>query len=317
MTPRSCSIEIVPQHQNERYQETTVSQQDLRSVDMTKVPVPYKGPLQEQMPPRPKTAGKQATLRPKSTAHQPETQGKVIMEQRPPPEVSKARPKLKATERPKPSHRMVTRSRAQQTFRFMELPPETRDSIYSMVFSTLAPHTLTLGTLQLPPLLSVSREVRSEALATFFAAGTFSKTLRSNWCIRNKHFHEPGYYRHRAAGVLNLSPLLRDGDRGLPKEAIRFKHVQFLVNCVCCLPGLEIGSLSLRVVGARPVVERTVRVEQLEAKKAFGAMCQSVEVVASQIAGREAFNGFTVDDLVRVAGCFRVEDEETCTDHWL
>ncbi|KAK3707049.1 CorA metal ion transporter [Vermiconidia calcicola] len=287
----------------------------LRSVEMTKVSMAYQGPLQKHTSPQLKTAGKQPTLRPKSTAHQ-----QTIQDVMRPQTLSKACstvPKKKATERPKPAHRMVTRSRAQQTFRFMALPPEIREKIYSMTFSTLAPHTLTLGSLQLPPPLSVSRVVRSEAMSTFFAVGTFSKTLRSNWCVRNKHFHGPGYYRHRAAGVLSLSPLLQDGERGLPKEAIRFRHVQFRVDCVCCLPGIEIGSLSLRVVGGVPAVERTVKAEQSEAKKALGAMFESVEVVASQTAGREVFNGFTVDDLLRVAGCFRIEDEETCPDYWL
>ena len=67
----------------------------------------------------------------------------------------------------------------------MDLVPEIRNLIYMHAFRNPLP--LYLGIVTLPPLLSVNRAVRAEALPVFFAATTFFTEVRSNWCIRNNH----------------------------------------------------------------------------------------------------------------------------------
>ena len=197
---------------------------------------------------------------------------------------------------------MITRSRAAQ-FRLSDLPPEIRNHIYS--YTTSDDNPKSLSGFRLPPLLSVSKEVRSESLHMFFATNSFKATLRSSWCVRNKHFHGPGYKRHDKAGIVELSLLLHDADVGLPKDAIRFRHIEFCIKCVCCIQPLDIGYLTLSVEDRKPVVKGSAKTIQPETKNSLNLMFAETEVVAKRIGARQLFNGFTIDDIVELASCFK------------
>lgn len=164
--------------------------------------------------------------------------------------------KPKAHPKPPSAHRMTTRSRAKK-FQFMDLPAELRIMVYEKIFSA-GREPLSLSNFQLPKTLSWSQTVRSEALSVFFAETTFTATFRSNWCVRNAHWHSPEYMRHHETGVLDLSPLLQNGDLALPKKAVRFHKVDFNVRCVCCIQVIEIGVVQLRVDERKPKVSFSI-----------------------------------------------------------
>lgn len=207
------------------------------------------------------------------------------------------------------AHGMTTRSRA-KNFQFMNLPPELRSLIYESVFSS-ADQPLDLSNFKLPKLLSVSRTVREEALPVFFAASTFTTTFRSNWCVRNKHWHSSEYIRHYETGKLNISAFLLEGNLALPREAIRFHSVNFSVKCVCCLQPIEIGSVQLRVVGRKPFENASVTSTNLDTKLIWPGFVQDLEREVKTIGQREHFNGFSMKDLQELAICFRYNPEPT------
>lgn len=175
--------------------------------------------------PPPKTAGKHPALRPAASTIP------TLATPLQPSKSNKAAARLKKQSTARPTHRMITRSKC-KTFRLMELPPELRNNIYSHLFSNAASESINLRGIKLPPLLYVSSEVRTEALPIFCAESTFSAMSRSNWCVRNKHYHGPPYIRYEVTGSVRMSPLVNpDNSSSLSQEAIRIRSVDFRVNC--------------------------------------------------------------------------------------
>jgi hypothetical protein len=207
------------------------------------------------------------------------------------------------------AHGMTTRSRA-RNFRFLDLPPEIRAIIYAEACAEPS-EPLDLSNFKLPLQLSVSSMLRSEALPVFFSTTTFTAKFRSNWCVRAEHIHGPEYIRYMESGKLDLSPYLRNTPVALPKEAVRFHNINFSVQCACCVQERVIGSLELRVVDRKPFVVNSSSISSnSETKKVWTRMVEGVESQAKQIGARHLFNGFTIDDLVELAVCFRLEDED-------
>lgn len=245
-------------------------------------------------------AGKHPTRVPKRTSSPPQ----------PTATTKQTRTSKRRTRLQQPSaHRMTTRSRA-KSFQFMNLPPELRSLVYGSVFSS-ADQPLDLSSFKLPKLLSVSRTVREEALPVFFAASTFTTTFRSNWCVRNKHWHSSEYMRHFDTGKLNLSAFLVEGNLALPQEAVRFHNANFSVRCVCCIQPIEIGSVQLRVIGRKPFVNTSVTSTNLDTKLIWPGFVQDLEREVKTIGQREHFNGFSTKDLQELAMCFRYSPEPT------
>ena len=176
---------------------------------------------------------------------------------------------------------------------------------------------LNLSDFKLPLQLSVSSTLRAEALPVFFTSTTFTAKFRSNWCVRAEHIHGPEYVRYMQSGKLHLSPYLRDTPVGLPKEAVRFHNINFSVQCACCVHERVIGSLELRMVARKPVIRNSFSSSyNSETKKAWSRMVEGMETKVKAIAARHDFNGFTVDDLVELAMCFRLEDEGDAHSMW-
>ena len=201
------------------------------------------------------------------------------------------------------SHRMTTRSRAKY-FRFMDLPPEIRSLIYTSAFHD-SNEPLDLQNFKLSQLLSVSNVVRAESLPVFFSSVAFTASFRSNWCVRNNHFHSSEYMRHHDSGILKLSPHLVDAERRLPQQAVRFHNVKFGINCVCCIKAVEIGNLHLRVADRHPTFDAALTTSNAETKKVWPIFVKAVEGKVKQIGERQAFVGFTTEDLRDLAMCFR------------
>ncbi|KAK3058268.1 hypothetical protein LTR09_001346 [Extremus antarcticus] len=246
----------------------------------------------DEVPPR---AGKRPTLRPVSSTP-PASPSLSKHKEAPKPAAKPAAKRRKITSAPPASrHGMVTRTRG-KIFPLMKLPPELRNNIYRHAFLDSNPTSIDLSKVKLPPLLSISR--------------TFTTIVRCNWCIRSRHWHGPLYIRYEKAGKIDLHPLLR-GPNSLSKKAIRFRRLEFRVICVCCDPGITIGVVDLEVVGRTQTVTLTMKnTKQAEATTALEKMVSMIEEEVEEAGERRPFNGFTVQDVVNVGKCFKVEDAE-------
>lgn len=108
-------------------------------------------------------------------------------------------------------------------------------------------------------------------------------------------------------------------DVALRDEWIRFKHVTFDVDCVCCAPGKQIPKLELGVQGAsQAVVNCTMTVKPREgfdeAKASMELIFGSVRNCVEAIGARKGFNGFTVADLVDVGASVSYDGEGGARD---
>lgn len=127
--------------------------------------------------------------------------------------------------------------------------------------------------------------------------------------MRNGHLHNSRYLGYEDTGTIDLSPLLLGGKAGLPEEAIRFRKIDLCINCACCLEAWKIASVTMRVKGRKPLVEQQTERKEPKTRAALMSMFAKVEIVAKRIADREVFNGYSVDDVVELAKCFRNDDE--------
>lgn len=172
--------------------------------------------------------------------------------------------------------------------------------------------SLNLANLKLQPALSLCRQLRTEALPIFFAVNTFSTSLRSNWCVKHHHFHDPRHGCHDEIGYAELSPLLSESDGAihgmvsLPDQIIRLRRLQLRINCCRCDDAKEIGSLDLYIEGHKAFVgtaaTSTIKTPTIIS---LGIMFMKVKMLVEQMGKREIFNGFTVQDIRDVAWCFR------------
>ena len=142
-------------------------------------------------------------------------------------------------------------------------------------------------------------------------------------CVYRRHFHQRKHLRFAEAGLVELSPLLTfvpngnsvaNTEHGLKEKMVRFRNVTFDVDCVCCTPKKTIAKLALSVLGTKAVVECQVAFKPEESdtvtKSNLELVFKNVKEVVEDIGRRERFNGFTVADLVAVAGCVSYVHEE-------
>lgn len=221
--------------------------------------------------------------------------------------------KKQARARPVSTHRMSTRSKTNH-FRLLDLPQQLRNMIYQYVSSTAPISPMKLQHVTLPPLLSVSKTIRSEALSVFFASVNLEVEVCSNYCIRSSHWHGPEFIRYSIAGAVELPDSLLN----FPHQAVRFRHVTFQITCVCCSPAVEIGSLTFQVEGGRVKgIQRTTRTEHKYAIKALDHLCGQAGRMAKLLSRRSGFNGFRFEDLEDIGMMFRHTMDEDDDDMWL
>lgn len=254
-----------------------------------------------------KPAGKRPTLRPLEEV----PPNRVL--KRPPTTPLSAPGRLQSRKQTKfkssTTHGMMTRRKARdRPFRLRDLPAEVRNNVYYYTFNnptTRKTMPLSNVTQELPDLLSVSRDVRGEALPIYFASTIFTVQVRSNWCVRNKHYHGSEYLYWDEAGLIDIPDVLLKGSSTLPKEAMRMRRVDFEVTCACCEEAVELASLRLSVEGRKPEMLYYTHIKQAEAQLAFRDMFAEVQVLIDEMGMRDAFNGFTIEDVLLVAECFR------------
>lgn len=280
-----------------------------------------------------KPAGKHPTLRPSktTTAALPSkvTESARITKpsSRKPAKPGKPHPNPWATA----TRRIYTRSQA-RIFRVLDLPAELRNVIWQHASTSHSPSSpeegeveepLDLSTFTLPEnLFALSRQVRAEALPVFFAENRFKMRVVSNYCVFRRHFHFLEHVRYRQAGKIKLAPVLANlrakGQSTLDEQAIRFRHVTIQVDCVCCAPGKQIAEILLDVQGTQAKVEGRMTFTPREGD---GSTAESVELLFEKVRGavdalavREGFNGFSVSEVVKLAGCLCYHGGERMED---
>ncbi|KXT13549.1 hypothetical protein AC579_1408 [Pseudocercospora musae] len=216
-----------------------------------------------------------------------------------------------------------THSEPTVAFRFLDLPPELRDCIYSFVTSDLGSQSLAF--FKPPPITRVSKAVRCESLAALFAEGNTRVIGGTDFFRHSPTSNQPIMqslrpdYASRGSGSLGLHPVV---ERSIidAKSAALFGNVPFNVHHPIVLldgPGralwdnsFHMRTFKLRVrSGVVALEERSAspcyKISRLSTKADFQAALDVVIQVAQQIASRGHFNGFALDDLKAVASKFR------------
>ena len=226
--------------------------------------------------------------------------------------ISDAKMMKKAATSVSSRHRMITRSKAGM-FRLLDLPPEIRNRIYS---HTVAQDSMSLEKIKLPPVLSVCRQIRTEALPIFFSTNTFTCSVRSNWCVFARHFHSVIHKHFEESGQIDMSPLLLGlGElkmvvSHLSANAVRFRQVEYQINCCCCIKPRKIATLKLFVDGRRPDLAFDPNTSKGHTVESLVLIFEHVNKFVESLGKREVFNGFTVEDIVRVARFFRYQGHQ-------
>ncbi|KAF7191024.1 hypothetical protein HII31_07648 [Pseudocercospora fuligena] len=199
-------------------------------------------------------------------------------------------------------------------FRFLDLPPELRDRVYSFVTSDLGSQSLAF--FKPPPITRVSKAVRSESLAVLFAEGITHVIVGSDLFHRERVLRGlPSTYVSSGLGSLDLHPIVERCICSAKSSAL-FRNVTFDVHHPGVFrhgPGralwdnsLQLATLKLHVKnGFLTVQERSANACYKFAEPSTEADVQAaldvVVQVAEEIASRDQFSGFTLEDLKAVA----------------
>jgi len=213
-------------------------------------------------------------------------------------------------------------------FRFMKLPPELRNSIYS--YAVQSEGACSLATFQDPAITAVPRQIRNESLPVFFADSVFKTIVDANpperASVRNNRHRRLEVCQHRAwSGTMGIK---RNVMRHIRESGGRatFRHVDFVVcNAahvrdrrhmkrpredavrmkVCRLSlsyverKLYVAVSGRKVPGWRRYSPKNYEIADVD------AAVEDVVAIARQIVERDDSIGFTVQDVQRTAKGFR------------
>lgn len=206
------------------------------------------------------------------------------------------------------THRMTTRSRAAQ-FPLLRLPAELRNRIYTLALTSPADEALALRELTIPPLLQTSRQLRREAMGLLTAVNEVEVVVRCSYCVVGGHVAGSG--RHKFFNESGLLVLDDERRAWLEKGEGVFRRLEIEVLCCCCATtGLGIFRIQVGE-GAKCAVECKVGLvrEQEVFERVFEGIEGKVRAVLREAEGREGFVGLGLEDLEKVAACFRWVEE--------
>lgn len=210
-------------------------------------------------------------------------------------------------------------------FRFLDLPPEIRNRIYTyVILESTGAVALNLANFKEPAITAVSHQVRNESLPVMFAECTFNilvgSNLRKHSAVR-RSIRLRGHKNDTArAGTLGVKREVMKFIKGSKGTAV-FRHVTFKV---CDVSDLHATQSHIHVKYPEVYVVGTLSLgytsKQLEIATSTGAICASVfafeavdrdaaiheaATVARELSERDGFMGFSVHDLDKVAKGFR------------
>ncbi|KXT16465.1 hypothetical protein AC579_1781 [Pseudocercospora musae] len=207
-----------------------------------------------------------------------------------------------------------------KSFRFLDLPAELRNRIYSYAFCGEPTPKYSLAKFQFPPIALVCKQMRSESLPILFSECHFILTIGSN-CL-NAH-------SWRNAGNLGLQCGTKRCLRLLGSAAV-FRHVTFRIFTETRARGarkyLDLTSWQREDIWATMDIEthpkpKVTTLNQLAQRPQYRypwqrpslllpqlrSTLQAAENLMNQICQREEFKGLTLSDLDKMAKCFRLK----------
>lgn len=219
---------------------------------------------------------------------------------------------------------IATHSEPTAAFRFLDLPPELRDRVYSFITSDLGGQCLAF--FKPPPITRVSKAVRCESLAVLFAEGNTHVIVGTDFFQHSPVSNRPvptcpqPTYMSQQSGSLDLRPIVERCLIGAKSSAL-FRNVAFEVHHPIVFldgPGralwdtsLQIATLKLQVTNGLLTVEKRsdgpcynwwrYTWTKADIQTALDLVIQ----VAEEIASRDQFSGFTLEDLKAVTSRFR------------
>ncbi|KAM0719112.1 hypothetical protein Q7P37_005017 [Cladosporium fusiforme] len=202
-------------------------------------------------------------------------------------------------------HRIIrTRSRTAQ-FPLLRLPAELRNNIYAHALKSSS--KIPLRSLEIPPLLQVSQQLRREALGLLTSVNDIKLVVRCNYCVVGGHVagDKPLHKFYHSTGLLALDAARR---AWMQAQDVVFRSLEIEVLCCCC-DRTSIGVIGIRVpdgsgeflVSFEP---HTVRDPQ-GLEMFFDGVRTSFGEVLREAEGRTGVLGLRFGDLERIVGCFR------------
>ncbi|KXT05677.1 hypothetical protein AC578_5649 [Pseudocercospora eumusae] len=204
-------------------------------------------------------------------------------------------------------------------FRFLDLPAELRNRIYSYAFCGESTPRYSLSKFQYPPIALVCKQLRSESLPILFSECHFVLTIGSN--VLNAH-------SWRSAGNLGLQGGTKRCLRLLGSAAV-FRHVTFRIFAESEAQGarkyLDLNRWSQAKIWAEldiqshPTPNVTTRNQFRERDGGLSVhrpsvilpqidlTLQTAETLVKKLCQREEFKGLTLSDLDKIAKCFRLK----------
>lgn len=122
------------------------------------------------------------------------------------------------------SESLTLPERLRYPFRLMDLPAEVRTNIFEYALQDCPQH---LTHIQLPPLIQVSHQVRSETMPIFFSTTEFLVTLYCDYRPSDSPNHQDWYKMFKYdPGTMKLSPRVENllHDAG---DSVVMRHVKF------------------------------------------------------------------------------------------
>lgn len=211
-------------------------------------------------------------------------------------------------------------------FRFLDLPPEIRNRIYSyVILGPTGTLTLNLANFKEPAITAVSHQVRNESLPVMFAECNFNIVVGSNLRKRSALRRSIRLRGHK-------SDTARAGTLGVKRDVMKFikrskttavfRHVNFKVCEVGDLHStqfhVQANHQEIYVVGELVLEYTSKQVEIVTPAIAFDPwrfMFEAVDrdvaveeaaTVARELSERDGFMGFSVQDLDRIGKGFRL-----------
>lgn len=217
---------------------------------------------------------------------------------------------------------MLAKERMSKPFRFVDLPAEIRNLVYSLLLAGDKEKPLDLASFRSPAITRVSKQLRSEALAVLFAEGYFfvvvGATFRTRGLKRIGHFSsELAQKRAKKAGKFHVSRgvlrFLRETKAVLRGITIQVIEADFY-GCKGLQESWYGASLKLGYEAGSSYITSAVRPDDLflllftgdyeEEDVVFhlnAAKSEAEQIIAS----KKDFKGFTLSDLRKIARLFR------------
>ncbi|KAK4503700.1 hypothetical protein PRZ48_004615 [Zasmidium cellare] len=215
-------------------------------------------------------------------------------------------------------------------FRFLDLPPELRNRVYSYAVFL---QSRDIGYFRIPPVAQVSKQTRKESLPILFAENNFCCRVGCEWVpyFKRAPYGFPIVAKTSSAGVISMSRSMERLFIAIGDEAALFRDVTLDVFDADCTELVRLNQVHRKRFEFERAVARLrlragqqgpleVSVEELQQhprqnRRRTGPVVEGRDVdkaveravqVGRDLAARDGFKGFSLGDLKAVALALRV-----------